>query len=73
MGDELFTVAVLLRSDPALRRFATDASLPAEAKQGLAEELLGSQIGDDSLDDRRPMPSRIAGPPSATCPTRSSG
>ena len=49
MADELFTVAVLLRSDPALRRFATDASLPAEAKQGLAKELLGSQIGDDSL------------------------
>ena len=50
MGDELFSVAVLLRSDPALRRVATDASLPAEVKQGLVQDLLGGKVGDASLD-----------------------
>ena len=46
LGDELFSVAVLLRSDPALRRVATDASLPAEVKQGLVSELLSGKVGD---------------------------
>ena len=50
LGDELFAVAVLLRSDAALRRVATDASLPAEVKQGLARDLLGGKVGDASLD-----------------------
>ena len=43
-GTDLFMVAVLLRDEPALRRVATDVSLPAEAKQRLVEELLGSRI-----------------------------
>ena len=49
MGDELFAVAVLLRSDPALRRVVTDASLPAEVKQSVVESLLGGKVGDDSF------------------------
>jgi F-type H+-transporting ATPase subunit delta len=49
LGDELFSVAVLLRSDPALRRVATDASLPAEVKQGLVSELLSGKVGERTL------------------------
>jgi F-type H+-transporting ATPase subunit delta len=49
LGNELFTVAVLFRSDPALRRVATDAALPAEVKQGVVGELLGGKVGDDTL------------------------
>jgi F-type H+-transporting ATPase subunit delta len=33
IGDELFAVTRLLRDDPALRRVATDASLPAEGSR----------------------------------------
>lgn len=50
LGDELFTVAVLVRSDPALRRVGTDASLPAEVKQGVFRDLLGGKVGDATLD-----------------------
>ncbi len=49
LGGELFTVAVLVRSDPALRRIATDASLPAEVKQGVVRELLGGKLADRTL------------------------
>ena len=50
MGEELFRVAVLVRSDPALRRVATDVALPAEVKQGVVRDLLGDKIGEESLD-----------------------
>jgi len=50
LGEELFAVAVLVRNDPALRRVATDASLPAEVKQGVVRDLLGSQVGEATLD-----------------------
>lgn len=49
MGDELFAIASLLRGDAALRRFATDTSLEAEAKQGLVRQLFEGKIGDGSL------------------------
>ena len=49
IGDELFAVADLLRADAALRRVATDASLPAEAKQALARQLFEGKVGDVSL------------------------
>ena len=48
-GDELFSVAELLRADAALRRVATDASLPAEARQGLARQIFEGKVGDASL------------------------
>jgi F-type H+-transporting ATPase subunit delta len=49
LGDELFAVADLLRADAALRRVATDASLPAEGKQGLARQIFEGKVGDPSL------------------------
>jgi F-type H+-transporting ATPase subunit delta len=39
VGAELFSVAAVLRSEPALRRIATDVSVAAEAKAGLADVL----------------------------------
>jgi F-type H+-transporting ATPase subunit delta len=48
-GDELFSVSQLLRADAALRRVATDASLPAEARQGLARQIFEGKVGDASL------------------------
>jgi F-type H+-transporting ATPase subunit delta len=44
VADDLFTVASTLRSEGALRRFATDASVPTAAKQGLVGELFGSKV-----------------------------
>ncbi len=49
VADDLFTVAVTLRAEGALRRFATDGSLPAEAKQGLVGEVFGGKISDGAL------------------------
>ncbi len=48
-GGELFAVARLLREDAALRRIATDASLPAEAKEGLARQVFEGKLGATSL------------------------
>lgn len=49
VGNDLFAVAGLLRSDPALRRVVTDVSVPAEAKQGLVRELLGGKADDTAV------------------------
>jgi F-type H+-transporting ATPase subunit delta len=49
IGDELFSVSELLRSDPALRRFATDASVPAEARNGLARQLFEGKVSAATL------------------------
>jgi F-type H+-transporting ATPase subunit delta len=49
LGDELFTVSQLFRSEPGLRRFATDASLPAEAKQGMVQEVFKGRLSDTTL------------------------
>lgn len=48
-GAELFAVASVLRSEPSLRRVATDVSLPGEAKAGLAEQVFGSHLGAPAL------------------------
>jgi len=45
LADDLFGVASTLRVEGALRRFATDGSVPAEAKQGLVGEVFGAQLG----------------------------
>ena len=50
LGDELFTVSQLFRSEAGLRRYATDASLTPEAKQGMVQQVFGSRIGDATLD-----------------------
>ncbi|HEX3931773.1 MAG TPA: F0F1 ATP synthase subunit delta [Nocardioides sp.] len=49
LGDELFTVSGLLRGEAGLRRFATDASLPAEAKQGMVQQVFKGRLGDPGL------------------------
>ncbi|WP_249217055.1 F0F1 ATP synthase subunit delta [Nocardioides palaemonis] len=49
VGQDLFGVADLLRSEPGLRRVATDASVPGEAKAGLVREVLGGKVSDLAL------------------------
>ncbi|WP_205470989.1 F0F1 ATP synthase subunit delta [Nocardioides sp. SYSU D00038] len=49
VADDLFSVAAALRSEGALRRFATDASIPAEAKTGLVTEVFGGKVDDATL------------------------
>jgi F-type H+-transporting ATPase subunit delta len=50
LGDELFTVSQLFRSEAGLRRFATDGSLPVEAKQGMVQQVFQGRVGDTALD-----------------------
>ncbi len=49
MADDLFTVSRSLRQEGGLRRFLTDASLPAQARTGLVGEVFGSQVDEQSL------------------------
>ena len=42
-GTDLFAVAELLRSEPALRRVTTDVSVPGEAKAGLVHQVFGNK------------------------------
>jgi F-type H+-transporting ATPase subunit delta len=49
VGEDLFSVAAVLRSEPGLRRVATDASVAAEAKSGLVRELLADQVSETAL------------------------
>jgi F-type H+-transporting ATPase subunit delta len=44
VGDDLFTVARLVRGEPTLRRVATDVSVDARAKQGLVQQIFGGRI-----------------------------
>jgi F-type H+-transporting ATPase subunit delta len=50
LGDELFTVSRLIRSEAGLRRFSTDGSLPVEAKQGMVQQVFKGRVGDETLD-----------------------
>ncbi|CAN5315880.1 F0F1 ATP synthase subunit delta [soil metagenome] len=49
VADDLFSAAATLRSEAALRRFATDASIPSQAKSGLINEVFAGKIHDVSL------------------------
>ncbi|MEI5674649.1 MULTISPECIES: F0F1 ATP synthase subunit delta [Nocardioides] len=49
VGDELFSVAATLRSEGALRRFATDGSIPAEAKAGLVQQVFAGKVDGGTL------------------------
>jgi F-type H+-transporting ATPase subunit delta len=49
LADGLFAVASSLRSEPALRRHATDAALPAEAKTGLVAALYDGKVDAATL------------------------
>ncbi|WP_244929347.1 F0F1 ATP synthase subunit delta [Nocardioides sp. W7] len=44
VSDELFSVATTLRSEGALRRFATDGSIPTDAKTGLISQVFGGKV-----------------------------
>jgi F-type H+-transporting ATPase subunit delta len=48
-GPDLFSVAAVLRAEPALRRVATDVSVAAEAKAGLAEQIFAGKLGGTAL------------------------
>lgn len=50
VAEDLFSVAASLRSEGALRRFATDQSVPAEARTGLARELFAGKVDAATLD-----------------------
>ena len=50
VAGELFTVAQVLRDEPALRRVATDASLAAEPRQGLVRQALEGKVDGTTLD-----------------------
>ncbi len=49
LADDLFSVAGTLRAEGALRRFATDASVPVEARRGLIGEVVGGKVSDGAL------------------------
>ncbi|WP_181312839.1 F0F1 ATP synthase subunit delta [Nocardioides campestrisoli] len=49
VGDDLFSVAEVLRSEPGLRRIATDVSVDSSAKAGLARQIFGGKLSDDAL------------------------
>lgn len=50
VAPDLFTVASTLRTEGALRRFATDGSIPTEAKTGLVAEVFGGKVDGVTLD-----------------------
>lgn len=49
-GEQLFGVVAVLRSEPALRRVATDSSVEGEAKADLVRNIFGSTLGTLALD-----------------------
>jgi F-type H+-transporting ATPase subunit delta len=50
IGEELFAVTAVLRSEAAVRRIATDASIEGNAKAGLMGNVFGNALGSESLD-----------------------
>jgi F-type H+-transporting ATPase subunit delta len=50
IGDQLFAVAAVLRSEAAVRRIATDASIEGDAKASLMGNVFGNALGSDALD-----------------------
>ena len=50
VGQDLFGTADLLRSEPGLRRVATDVSLRGEAKADLLRGVLGDKVSSEALD-----------------------
>ncbi len=49
LGEELFGVARVLRSEVALRRVATDAAVEGDAKASLIGDVFGSALGEKAL------------------------
>ena len=50
LGEDLFGVATLLRSEPGLRRVVTDPSTDASAKSDLVRGILSGKVGDAALE-----------------------
>ena len=50
LGEQLLSVAGVLRSEASLRRVFTDASIEGEAKAGLAGNVFTGKVGDKALD-----------------------
>ena len=50
VAQDLFGIADLLRSEPSLRRVATDASIEGEAKAGLVRGVLAGKVSADALE-----------------------
>jgi F-type H+-transporting ATPase subunit delta len=50
VGEELFGAASVLRSEAALRRVVTDASIEADAKAGLVGNVFGRAVGESTLE-----------------------
>jgi F-type H+-transporting ATPase subunit delta len=50
IGEDLFSVSSVLRSEPALRRVATDASVDASAKTGLVTGIFSGKVDAASLE-----------------------
>lgn len=50
LGEELFAIAAVLRSEAAVRRIATDASIEGDAKAGLMGNVFGNALGSDAVD-----------------------
>jgi F-type H+-transporting ATPase subunit delta len=50
LGRDLFGLADLLRTEPALRRTLTDVSTPAQAKAALVHGLLDGKAGTDAVE-----------------------
>ena len=50
VGQDLFGTADLLRAEPALRRVATDVSVPGEAKAGLLRDVVGTKVSAAAME-----------------------
>ncbi|PUA80490.1 F0F1 ATP synthase subunit delta [Nocardioides currus] len=50
IGDDLFRVSTLLRTEPGLRRVATDVSVDSAAKASLVTEIFGGKVDPVSLE-----------------------
>lgn len=49
VGNDLFSVAGVLRSEPGLRRIATDVAVAAPARSGLVRQIFGDKVDQDAL------------------------
>ena len=50
IGADLFSVADVLREQPALRRAATDPRITAETKSVLVRDVFAAHLGDEAMD-----------------------
>jgi F-type H+-transporting ATPase subunit delta len=49
LGEDLFALAAIIRSEPRLRRTLTDASVDASARSGLVRSLFGRKVDEVAL------------------------